>query len=672
MHLSSVTASQILAVLALAAIPATNAAPSKELTRAQARAINDAVLAAHRSGKSVRGLLDNIFGGDSNDSDGYAPYNVTCPSDITWVRNATSIGTVEQNYINQRASQLSSAWSTQISNVGLQAPPRTPVVSMALSGGGYRAMISGSGMAFQPNSTSGSVGDILGLSTYVSGLSGGSWAVATFFANNGENPDQLAQNVWNIDSNLVVPSDDKLTFYYDLISEVGDKADKGFSTQITDYWSLALTDHLFPEQYHTNNHPNLTWNDIANVSRIQDASLPWPIVIAVEREPGELVIPLNSTVYEFTLAEFGSWVWGSERKDQGGFTSLEYLGTSLNNGQPTSDTACVKGFDNAGFVAGTSSTLFNQAFLQLSDSNSSSIITDAIQNVLGAIGSAENDVAVYPNPFYQWHAETSPIAGFRNLTLVDGGEANENVPFEPFLFSYRNVDAILAFDNSADTTYFWPNGSSLHTTYQKAIDQAQAYNISLRMPPVPSTQGFVNGGLNTRPTFFGCNDSSLPTVIYVPNYPWSAWSNTSTYMLEYSTDQAVAIIDNGRRTLDLNGTISNWPQCLTCAFMDNAVMENGGTRSAECEACFSRFCWDGTDNTTVSHDYAPVIGTLPAFFTNGTTAPSAPVSAAPSASSGNTAAATTSSTSGAELMARASVISVAAAAMVPMLAVLMS
>lgn len=196
MHFTSTVASQLLVALALVAIPVINAAPSKELTRAQARAINDAVLAAHRSGKSVRGLLDNIFGGgDSNTSDGYAPYNVTCPSDFTWVRNATSVGTVEQDYINQRASQLSSAWNTQISNVGLQAPPRTPVVAMALSGGGYRAMISGSGMAFQPNTTTGSVGDILGLSTYVSGLSGGSWAVATFFANNGENPDQLAQNV---------------------------------------------------------------------------------------------------------------------------------------------------------------------------------------------------------------------------------------------------------------------------------------------------------------------------------------------------------------------------------------------------------------------------------------------------------------------------------------------
>jgi lysophospholipase len=305
--------------------------------------------------------------------------------------------------------------------------------------------------------------------------------------------------------------------------------------------------------------------------------------------------------------------------------------------------------------------------LQLSDSNSSSIITDAIQSVLGAIGQAENDVAVYPNPFFNWHAETSPIANLRNLTLVDGGEANENVPFEPFLFSYRNVDAILAFDNSADTTYSWPNGSSLHTTYQKAIDQAQAYNISLRMPPVPSTQGFVNSGLNTRPTFFGCNDSSLPTVIYVPNYPWSAWSNTTTYMLEYSTDQAVAIVENGRRTLDLNGTDSTWPTCLTCALMDNAVTENGGQRSAECESCFSRFCWDGTDNTTVSLPYEPVIGTVPAFFTNGTTAPTGST-AGPSPASSNAAAASGSSTSGAILIRPASAFTTALAAVVTIFA----
>lgn len=186
-----------LAVLTAAVAPVTSAAPSTQLTRAQARAINDAVLRAHRSGKNVRALLDDIFGGggDNNTSDGYAPYNITCPTDVTWVRNATSVGTTEQEYVNQRASQLSAAWNTQISNVGLQAPPRTPVVAMALSGGGYRAMISGAGQAFQPNTSTGSAGDILGLSTYVSGLSGGSWAVGTYYANDGQNPDQLAQDV---------------------------------------------------------------------------------------------------------------------------------------------------------------------------------------------------------------------------------------------------------------------------------------------------------------------------------------------------------------------------------------------------------------------------------------------------------------------------------------------
>lgn len=147
-------------------------------------------------------------------------------------------------------------------------------------------MIHGSGQAFLQNTTEGSAGDVLGLTSYVGGLSGGSWAISTWLANNGAQPDYLVRNVsispfcaavyilnfatttdlscllfdhlsarsspchlvhahqiWNISSNLVVPADDKLSFYYNLISEVRDKADKGYQTQITDYWSLALSDH---------------------------------------------------------------------------------------------------------------------------------------------------------------------------------------------------------------------------------------------------------------------------------------------------------------------------------------------------------------------------------------------------------------------------------------------
>jgi lysophospholipase len=177
------------------------------------------------------------------------------------------------------------------------------------------------------------------------------------------------------------------------------------------------------------------------------------------------------------------------------------------------------------------------------------------------------------------------------------------------------MDAIIAFDNSADTTYYWPNGSALYTTYTRAAALAKDQNITLRMPEVPSTNGFINGGLNTRPTFFGCNDTTTPVIVYIPNYPWSYYSNTSTFKLSYTNDEALGVLYNGRRALDLNGTISDWPTCLTCAFVDNAVTENG-KRSSVCQGCFDRFCWNGIDNQTAPAVYEPVLGTLPAFIQN--------------------------------------------------------
>ena len=39
--------------------------------------------------------------------------------------------------------------------------------------------------------------------------------------------------------------------------------------------------------------------------------------------------------------------------------NLTYVGTHLANGKPDNGTACVTGFDQAGFVIGTSSSLFN-------------------------------------------------------------------------------------------------------------------------------------------------------------------------------------------------------------------------------------------------------------------------------------------------------------------------
>jgi hypothetical protein len=61
------------------------------------------------------------------------------------------------------------------------------------------------------------------------------------------------------------------------------------------------------------------------------------------REPDELVIFENSTTWEFTPYEFGSWAFGSVTKVRGAFTPVEYLGTRMNNGQVNG--SCYKGFD---------------------------------------------------------------------------------------------------------------------------------------------------------------------------------------------------------------------------------------------------------------------------------------------------------------------------------------
>ena len=172
-------------------------------------------------------------------------------------------------------------------------------------------------------------------------------------------------------------------------------------------------------------------------------------------------------------------------------------------------------------------------------------------------------------------------------------------------------------DNSGDTTYSWPNGSSLWTSYQKGLQQSETYQIDNTMPVVPSTTGFVNDGLNERPVFFGCNETDKPLIVYLPNYPWNVYSNASTFQLEYPVDNAAAIVDNGRRSLDLNGTVSDWPTCLTCALMDRAATEGGAARSSVCQSCFDTWCWNGQDNTTErTQEYEPVLGQLPRFIQN--------------------------------------------------------
>lgn len=493
-----------------------------------------------------------------------------------------------------------------------------PNVAIAVSGGGYRALMTGAGavQAFdsrEDNSTAtGHLGGLLQASTYVAGLSGGSWLVGSIYVNNFTTVSTLQGNTtstWEFQNSIftgpaqsgiqLLNSADYFTNIEDAVSK---KSSEGFPTSVTDYWGRALSFQLINA---TDGGPSYTWSSISLDPTFSQGNTPMPILVTDGRAPGEKAVSSNSTVYEFNPWEFGTFDPSTY-----GFAPLEYLGSNFSNGVIPSNETCVRGFDNAGYVMGTSSSLFNEFLLQVGSTSLPTLAKDFITKVLGSVSSANNDIAGYPNPFYDYHNTTSLDAQSKILSLVDGGEDLENIPLHPLIQPARHVDVIFAVDSSADTTSYWPNGTALVATYQRSLNSSGQAN-GTSFPSIPDQNTFINLGLNTRPTFFGCNSSNTthmtPLIVYLPNFPYTYQSNVSTFNPSYNTSQRDSIIFNGYNLATLgNGTKdAQWPACVGCAILSRSLERTRTAVPDVCKQCFSRYCWNGTVDSANPPPYQP-------------------------------------------------------------------
>jgi lysophospholipase len=350
-----------------------------------------------------------------------------------------------------------------------------------------------------------------------------------------------------------------------------------------------------------------TWSSIADTTDFQDGNYPMPLVVADGRNPGERVVGRNSTVYEFNPWEFGTF-----DPTVFGFIPLKYLGSRFEGGSLPSNETCISGYDSAGFIIGTTSTLFNQFILQINTTSLPSFLKDVFTDILTKLDKSDNDIASYdPNPFYQYNNDTSPYAQQEILDLVDGGEDLQNIPLHPLIQPERHVDVIFAVDSSADTTYSWPNGTALVATYERSLNSTGIGN-GTAFPSIPDQNTFVNLGLNTRPTFFGCDSSNLtgtaPIVVYIPNSPYSTQSNISTFQLSTDDNQRDGIILNGYEVATMANSTrdGNWTSCVGCAILSRSFERTGTTLPDICNQCFDRYCWNGTVNSTEPNVYEPV------------------------------------------------------------------
>ena len=507
-----------------------------------------------------------------------------------------------------------------------------PNVAIALSGGGYWACLSGGGalQAFdgrEANSTAaGHLGGLLQSATYLAGLSGGGWLVGSVYVNNFTTITGLLDNgdgpVWEFGNSIFEGPDtggiqvlDSAEYYTDIEHEVSAKKDAGFNTSVTDYWGRALSFQLVNA---SDGGAGYTWSSIQLQDSFANANAPMPILVADGRNPGETLIPGNTTVYEFNPFEFGTW-----DPTTYGFVPLEFLGSNFSGGVLARSEQCVRGFDNVGYVMGTSSSLFNQILLNVNQSSIPQLGKDFVNDILGDFQDSDNDIAQYqPNPFYDYNTKTSRVATEASLTLVDGGEDLENIPLHPLIQPVRHVDVIFAVDSSADTDNYWPNGTSLVATYQRSLNGASPNGGNLAngtsFPAVPDENTFVNLGLNTRPTFFGCNSSNTssptPLIVYIPNTPYTFHSNISTFTMSYNTSARDSVVENGYNVATMgNGTVnSTWPTCVGCAILQRSLERTGTAMPQVCTQCFADFCWDGAVNSTVPTAFNPSFKNAPA------------------------------------------------------------
>lgn len=696
----------------------------------------------------------------------YAPYPVICPENFTYVREAIHLNENESEYIRNRQKKTQISLYQLIDRLNIKdfnakeffLSSLKPIsIGLAFSGGGYRSFLNGAGAiaAFDDrslNSTkSGQLGGLLQATSYIGGISGGSWIVMSIVLSDFT-PILLLRKEWDLSEPLLegvldlkqvgvsredvqVLSDkfiddgddgfyeklqntmtkreflDELIeerdddtiikkreliskpqsvedwfenfktffkdifkrkdepstpssilenfefssnaislkmikklfdFYKNLHVEVRGKKLSGFQISLTDYWGRALSRKIFPKNSRS---PNKKFSDVVKLSSFKTFDQPFPIILSNLRSPGVGKSSVNSTIFEFTPFEFGSW-------DLRTFANLKYLGSHLVNGLPSfhisGKTICFNNYDNAGFLTGTSSSLFNNVFIYIWKlaSSSSKDKYHAIKAVLNLFGltSQQNDVdprkhpdyAIYsPNPFYRFlPTQGSEVFDKKQLYMVDGGEDGQNIPFQPFLQKQRQLDVIFALDSTSDKDG-WPNGAILENTslrYNNSNHSSSLISINNNnkiveidiFPKIPPVETIELKGLNKKPTFFGCylenynirrelelNSSYLtqineylpPIVGYYANQFYSYPSNTSTFKLKYSSNEATAIMQNSYNIMTYaNSTIDpDYSQCVGCILLKRefdrrerslSLLNNHSAIPNICKQCYSQYCYN--------------------------------------------------------------------------------
>ncbi|KAH7326495.1 lysophosphoplipase A [Stachybotrys elegans] len=567
--------------------------------------------------------------------DPYAPTYTECPSDLTIRAASEGLSRRETLWKDARSEAVLNSMETYLNNANITGldvgeyvqrlnTSTVPVVGLAISGGGTQSGIGGLGIwqAFDgrhPASVRAGTGGLGQILYYLTGLSGGgAVTVAILAANDFSTTEHILRTTnFSIDYETG-PTGNDTEYFENIFQTVGSKAEQNFPVSVADvfgqWWGVWL-----PE-----NATFMSWSHVARRgTAFESGQAPMPIVVLAEVIPGTspeiggLMYPgrnstngFDLTSYEVTPFKFGSWLGGRIQA----FFPTEWLGTAVNNGTVQNRSECVQGFDQIGFIQGSTANAFTayliddfynipvfakrslQGALETRQSDTGDVRIPPGQEdnpfvqLVGQVASVFNQTfneslwATYPNPFENYN---EAMEGVDELLLLDGSLTGETDPIRPLIVPDRDVDLIIVYEASSDAAYNWVNGTNL-------INSAQsAHEGNIPFPEIPDVQTIVGLGLNRQPTFFGCNASAgTPLVLYLPNSPWSAYANFTFYKSSFTDTQINATLGNAFE-LATYGQEEEWSACLACAAVNASLARVEMEIPDQCTQCFNMHCWNG-------------------------------------------------------------------------------
>lgn len=451
---------------------------------------------------------------------------------------------------------------------------------------------------------------------------------------------------------------DYYKYFQTLHEEVQEKSKAGFPVSVVDYWGRALSLQIFnkprggPGLTWSSIAESAYWND-------KNVAVPLPIIVASERRYFNSRYSIFPASFEFTPFEMGSWdkqlkafvelkfigtrfckgspvsINGTSECVNGFDNSGFIVATSsavfndifflysgvIDPGRyflPQQWTEWVRNEENVKtreFSDNRVRDLKHYSFTSLSDTEIYNIQDREYLNAEISYGDIQftkhnrfvqkklkpliQDRALYtPNPFYLFNItdDNFDIVIRSELLLVDGGEDGQNVPLQPLLIPQRKLEAVIAFDFSADF-HNWPSGITIRRTFQKYL----GIDYQIPFPKVP----MFDVRYHLKPLFLGCtiDDYELsngsksdpinepPLIIYIPNTEYNTRANTSTLQLLYNHTFMSQMMQNGYNVATrANLSEPDWDKCLACGILKRRIDRTHQTFNF-CNLCFKNYCY---------------------------------------------------------------------------------